>query len=62
MTLDAEEMERALKIENYFLDDQNKWSLEKDDDQNKWNLEEDKKLLLLRCQLLGKCQAADLKT
>ena len=51
MTLDAEEMERALKIENYFLEDE-----------NKWNLEEDKKLLLLRCQLLGKCQAADLQT
>ena len=30
MTLDAEEMERALKIENYFLDDQNKWDLEED--------------------------------
>ena len=50
MTLNAEEIERAVKLENYLSD-------EKD----KWKLEEDKKLLLLRCQLLGKCQG-DLET
>ena len=50
VTLNVEEMERALKIESYLLDEK-----------NKWDLEEDKKLLLLRCQLLGKCQG-DLHT
>lgn len=50
VTLNVEEMERALKIDSYLLDET-----------NKWDVEEEKKLLLLRCQLLGKCQQGDLQ-
>ena len=59
VTLNAEEMKRALMIERYLLSlDKKKtsWNVE-EDKKPLWNVEEDKKLMLMRCHLLGRCQA-----